>query len=331
MSLRTIKADLASAPCGTLKWFIAREKPNLDDIEELKKPIEFTEDRLSDVDPNSQIRRIYNSTVRFFSITNEGEVYWFGSAAIISADGLLLTAKHCVEDIKAPNFCIEIPIPPQVKQYFQLDFSLLVPARVVFKYPYIPARVVFKHPYIDLALLKIPEIKDIPYNFTPIAEVDPKESSIVCASGFPRDIKILTVGEVFSSPANRWKIDDWFNFGKSTLSPSIGEIETDNHGVLPGHSGGPLLNLNGEVSGITTGSVLTFSGFGKRIKELFFKLFKLKKPKDLNNRKENPLIEIYQYKTPALFEPITKALEMLDVLGVRPEKIREGNPSGIKD
>ncbi|MCI5144617.1 MAG: Do family serine endopeptidase, partial [Candidatus Electrothrix sp. AR3] len=137
-----------------------------------------------------------------------------GSGFIISADGLILTNNHVVED--ADNI--------KVKLADKRNFT---------------AKVVGTDPQSDVALIKI-EGENLPT--LPLGDSDRLEvGEWVIAIGSPFELsQSVTVGVVSAKGRSKVGINDYENF-----------IQTD-AAINPGNSGGPLLNIHGQAIGINT-------------------------------------------------------------------------------
>ncbi len=109
--------------------------------------------------------------------------------------------------------------------------------------------------YSDLAVLLIP---DLDRDISPLPldmESIPVPGSRVYAFGFPSGLNgTLTQGIVSSIGSGMGG-----EHAGRYLMPNL--VQSDSL-LVPGHSGGPLLNTRGEVVGVTMGSVYT--GFGTR-------------------------------------------------------------------
>ncbi len=144
----------------------------------------------------------------------QGERTAVGSGIILSADGYVLTNQHVVE------------------QAGEIDVQLMDERKF-------PAKVVGKDARTDLALLKI-EANGLP--LLPLGDSDK-----------------LEVGELVLAIGNPFGLDHSVSLGiVSRMGRALGApeafddyIQTD-ASVNPGNSGGPLINMRGEVIGINT-------------------------------------------------------------------------------
>jgi serine protease Do len=137
-----------------------------------------------------------------------------GSGIVLSADGYLLTNYHVIE------------------QASEIEVQLMDDRKF-------PAKLVGKDARTDLALLKI-EASELPV--LPLGDSDK-----------------LEVGELVLAIGNPFGLDHTVSIGiVSRKGPALGSsgtfddyIQTD-ASVNPGNSGGPLINMRGEVIGINT-------------------------------------------------------------------------------
>lgn len=115
------------------------------------------------------------------------------------------------------------------------------------------------NPYFDLALLQIPEQKDMKFRHVHLAKSsDQKEGDEVFAIGNPLGLE-RSVSQGIISTRNR-------NFNGMTFIQTTTEIN-------PGNSGGPLFNLRGEVVGVTNMKLLFSEGLGFAIPIAYVKHF----------------------------------------------------------
>jgi serine protease Do len=137
-----------------------------------------------------------------------------GSGFIISADGLILTNNHLVEDADSIK----------VRLADEREFT---------------AKVIGTDPQSDVALIKI-DGTNLPT--LPLGDSDTLEvGEWVIAIGSPFELsQTVTVGVVSAKGRSRMGINDYENF-----------IQTD-AAINPGNSGGPLLNIHGQAVGINT-------------------------------------------------------------------------------
>ncbi len=146
---------------------------------------------------------------------------WQGSGVIIRSDGLVLTNNHVLED--ADNITV---VTAKDRQY--------------------PAEVVGRDPYTDIALIQIVEG---PNAFPAAVLGDSEETEVgewVLAIGSPFGLA-GSVSEGIISAKNR--TDEDVSLGRDDRFYYKDLIQTS-AAINMGNSGGPLINLNGEVIGI---------------------------------------------------------------------------------
>lgn len=151
-----------------------------------------------------------------------------GSGAIISEDGYIVTNNHVIENAS------------------KVDVTLEDNRRFI-------ARVVGTDPTTDLALLKI-EANNLP--FIPFGDSDQaKIGQWVLAVGNPYELNsTVTAGIISAKSRNIGILRDESGLQVESF------IQTD-AAVNPGNSGGPLVNLNGEIIGINTAIASRTGGF----------------------------------------------------------------------
>jgi serine protease Do len=160
---------------------------------------------------------------KFFSESRKETEEGLGSGLIVSADGLILTNNHVVEDAERVQVRLSAPD--------EREFT---------------ASVVGADPLTDLAVIKI--------NATGLSAAklgnsdELRVGELVAAVGNPFGLNsTMTSGIVSATGRANVGIADYEDF-----------IQTD-AAINPGNSGGPLVNLRGEVIGITT-AIFTRSG-----------------------------------------------------------------------
>ena len=168
-------------------------------------------------------------------IGNEGST---SSGVCVHPDGWILTAAHCVTVERQVRkgwgpTGTEYTIPSTVTVRFAKDEPRL--ARVV--------RVHFTEKNTDVAVIKV-ERKGCP--FLPIAPAAPKVADQVVSLGYPN-------GNLVASEANVTGVEQ----------SSVGTFLLTDHRVAPGHSGGPLLTLAGQVCGIAARSTTDVVNHGQ--------------------------------------------------------------------
>ena len=160
-----------------------------------------------------------------------------GSGVIIDAAGLIVTNAHVVAGAQRVQVIVPAPAPTGGTS----PLRSLVSARG----QTVDARVVGTSEEVDLALLKV-DLTDLPA--LPLANYDAlRQGQMVFAFGSPEGLRNSVTMGVVSAVARQPDVDH----------PMV-YIQTDapiNHG----NSGGPLVNVNGEVVGINT-FILSESG-----------------------------------------------------------------------
>ncbi|SEJ20844.1 Do/DeqQ family serine protease [Cyclobacterium xiamenense] len=151
-----------------------------------------------------------------------------GSGAIISRDGYIVTNNHVIENAS------------------KVDVTLEDNRRFT-------AKVIGTDPTTDLALLKI-EANNLP--FIPFGDSDQaKIGQWVLAVGNPYELNsTVTAGIISAKSRNIGILRDESGLQVESF------IQTD-AAVNPGNSGGPLVNLNGEIIGINTAIASRTGGF----------------------------------------------------------------------
>lgn len=120
-------------------------------------------------------------------------------------------------------------------------------------------KIVAMNQFLDLALLQIPEQKDLPFKPVLLSESDDqKEGEEVFAIGNPLGLeRSVSKGIVSTKNRNR---------------EGLTYIQTTTQ-INPGNSGGPLFNARGEVIGVTNMKVLFGEGLGFAIPLVYVKHF----------------------------------------------------------
>ena len=150
-----------------------------------------------------------------------------GSGFIISEDGMILTNKHVVLDEEA-------------------EYTVLTNDGGKF-----PAKVLAKDPNQDLAIIKI-EKKDSSFSTVKLGD----SSSIRIGQ------TVIAIGNALGEFRNTISVGVISGLGRTVTAGGGGFIETiedviqTDAAINKGNSGGPLLNLKGEVIGINTATVL---------------------------------------------------------------------------
>ncbi len=145
-----------------------------------------------------------------------------GSGFIISADGLILTNKHVVYDTEA-------------------EYTVLLSNGK--KYD---AKVLARDPAQDLAVIKINAVSLIAAKLGDSDNIKLGQTAIAIGNSLGEFSNTVSVGVI--SGLSRTVTASGQGFGSETIQ---GVIQTD-AAINQGNSGGPLLNLKGEVIGINT-------------------------------------------------------------------------------
>jgi len=149
-----------------------------------------------------------------------------GSGFIISADGLILTNKHVVSDTEA-------------------SYTVLINDGQ--KYD---AKVLARDPYNDLALIKIEASGLTTLTLADSDKIEIGQTVIAIGNSLGEFRNTVSLGVVSGLSRNITASD-----GGATSERIDNVIQTD-AAINLGNSGGPLLNLNGEVIGINTATVI---------------------------------------------------------------------------
>jgi serine protease Do len=158
-----------------------------------------------------------------------------GSGVIIDPDGYIVTNAHVVRGAHR----VEVKIPAAVTDESADPSVIGVRSRTV------EARIIGSDPEIDLALLKI-ETKGLPA--LPLGDYNKlRQGEVVFAFGSPEGLQDSVSMGVVSAASRQLDADSPLVF-----------IQTDAP-INPGSSGGPLVNVDGELVGINT-FILTEGG-----------------------------------------------------------------------
>jgi len=156
-----------------------------------------------------------------------------GSGFLVSKDGLILTNRHVINDLK--------------KRYLVAFFEEIFPAKIL-----------SANPLNDVAILKIEALKNFPFlKLGDSSKVELGETviSIGTALGiFPHSVSKGIISGI--SRKIRVEVSD-----QKEARQLDGLIQTD-AAINPGNSGGPLINLKGRVIGITTALVYGAENIG---------------------------------------------------------------------
>lgn len=166
-----------------------------------------------------------------------------GTGFIVSEDGMVLTNKHVVLDEEA-------------------DYTVLTNDGRRF-----PARVLARDPLQDLAVLKIDTEKTINESGDLIQKPFP-----VVKLGDSDNLQIgqtvIAIGNALGEFRNTVSVGVISGLGRTITASGGGLVETledviqTDAAINKGNSGGPLLNLKGEVMGINTATVLEAQSIG---------------------------------------------------------------------
>jgi len=166
-----------------------------------------------------------------------------GSGFIVSEDGLILTNKHVVlrDDV---------------------DYTVFTNDGRKF-----PAKVLARDPVQDLAILKIEPEKTVDQQ----GKFDLKEFSVVTL-GDSNKLQIgqtaIAIGNVLGEFRNSISVGAISGLGRTITASGGGLVETiedviqTDAAINQGNSGGPLVNLKGEVVGVNTATVLGAENVG---------------------------------------------------------------------
>ena len=163
-----------------------------------------------------------------------------GTGFIISADGLVLTNKHVIEDESAEYSTV---LSDGEQMY---------------------AKVLSKDPLNDIAFIQLfldEELKTKPENL-PIVSLG--DSDLL-----PVGSKVIAIGNALSEFDNTTTSGIISGLGRSITAASgmggaskLSNLLQTDASINPGNSGGPLVNLNGEVIGINTAIAQSANGIG---------------------------------------------------------------------
>ena len=142
-----------------------------------------------------------------------------GSGAIISQDGYIVTNNHVVQGAD------EVQVTLKNKKTYK-------------------ATVVSTDPSTDLAVIKIEE-KNLPYLVYGNSD-DVKLGQWVLAIGYPLNLDVTVTAGIVSAKARAIGVN-----ARNSNTAIESFIQTD-AAVNPGNSGGPLINVNGELIGINS-------------------------------------------------------------------------------
>jgi len=156
-----------------------------------------------------------------------------GSGFIISEEGMIITNKHVVLDEKA-------------------DYTVFTNDGRKF-----PAKVLARDPFQDLAIIKIEEEE----TSFPVAKLGDSSNLKIGQT-------VVAIGNSLGEFRNTVSVGVISGLGRSITASGGGLVETiedviqTDAAINKGNSGGPLLNLKGEVVGINTATVLEAQSIG---------------------------------------------------------------------
>jgi serine protease Do len=179
----------------------------------------------SQQDPGQFFHRFFGPDFKF-EMPKQGPQVGSGSGFIITSNGYILTNNHVVANAKKNGVKIQLSDTREFK-----------------------AKVIGTDKYTDLAVLKI-DAENLPV--AALGNSDEVEvGHIVFAIGAPLGLKsTMTQGIVSALGRNIGIMNDQSGYGIENF------IQTD-AAVNPGNSGGPLVNINGEVVGINSAIATT--------------------------------------------------------------------------
>lgn len=224
-------AQVAEAPLVPLSFTDIAEKvsPVVVNIKTLQPPKKnygspFFNDMPEMNDPNNPLSELFEY---FLNEQNSGDepVEYMGSGFIWDTDGHVVTNYHVVED------AVEITVKVADVEY--------------------PAKLVGSDANTDLALLKVEVPKGVVLPAAVLGDSDAiKVGEWVVAIGSPFGLETTVTAGIISAKGRVIGSGPYDDF-----------IQTDT-AINQGNSGGPLINLKGEVIGINTAIVLWGQGLG---------------------------------------------------------------------
>lgn len=155
-----------------------------------------------------------------------------GTGFIISEDGMILTNKHVVLDTEA-------------------DYTVFTNDGKKFS-----AKVLARDPFQDLAIIKINKTEDL------------KAVKLGDSDKLQIGQTVIAIGNVLGEFRNSVSVGIISGLGRTITASGGGLVETlegviqTDAAINQGNSGGPLLNLKGEVIGINTATVLEAQSIG---------------------------------------------------------------------
>ena len=201
------------------------------------------------------------------------------------------------------------------------------------------AKVIARHTYNDLCLLKIEELPEDPYTFSPLSTLEPFYSELLYTIGNIgyKKGKWITTGEVIHPLISAQECTP--QWGKQNDNP-IGEIfQRAAHDYYKrfsgmtmvtsryrrGQSGSPAFNQEHQIKGIV--SVATTMHVRRNISEAMLSRYD---SFTLMKRLLGLTSEYLPIKRVSFLEPAIRTFSMLERIGVNVNDILEGKPSKIK-
>lgn len=167
------------------------------------------------------VERVEPSVVRINAISEDGELEWHGSGFIIDAAGVVATNHHVVA---GAHQCVVVFTSGKtfdVQGYYVMDESR------------------------DIAILQV-ELPEGEYKALPLATSLPPKGEQVLAFGCPYGLDFSATDGLISAARSSGEM-------KSMLGADVnGEWLQTSAPISPGNSGGPLVNMRGEVVGINS-------------------------------------------------------------------------------
>lgn len=289
----------------------------------IKEPQEVSKAVVKDSGLDSELAKLHLAVVR---LREKGKKRFNGvsSGVVISSDRLVATARHAVPDIweERKGITANAEFQPPFKNPSFLDLKL---EGKTHEYWFsTPVKVLHRFIGIDLAILKLPTLKD-PYDFLPVTDSVPKSGGAVYTMGYPQCQKALTYGKVLIPSLETPSLDSkpcnsFFDFLKSLyhissrmVSMDQGIIISDNEGDK-GNSGGLLSNESNEACGVIYAGIRE----GRVLKGYINAL-----------RAYPQYMKINDVKSVTLSHPMKHIIEFLESKSVNIQKMREGEPSGL--
>ncbi|MFA5232741.1 MAG: trypsin-like peptidase domain-containing protein [Candidatus Paceibacterota bacterium] len=172
-------------------------------------------------------------TLDFFGVSGESEKMEVGAGSgfIVSSDGMILTNKHVVSDENA-------------------EYTVLTSNSKEYS-----ARVLARDPVQDLAILKIEGTGFVPLRLGSSSDIQIGQT-------------VIAIGNALGELQNTVSVGVISGLGRTVTAATEGTKETlediiqTDAAINQGNSGGPLLNLSGDVIGINTAVALSGENIG---------------------------------------------------------------------